>query len=173
MTTARSAKFRILLTAGLLSGLIGIAPSRASANVFGDMYNGLEQFSELPGEVNRLQESYRETVDELNKARQDLNETRDTLDNAVEEMNAYRTENAELAEQNRKLTQMVDELRDERAAREKYIRRIRVTVFTGIGLLAGYFVLVRLIRLGMRSRSGRSETVIAPKTRFRKGKNNR
>ncbi|MBY9081305.1 hypothetical protein KIH86_25650 [Paenibacillus sp. HN-1] len=134
-----------LLTAMLLAaGLLFTYPSPAAhANVFNDMYKGLEQFSELPDQVNELKDSYQQTLNELDQ-------TKSQLEN-------YRSENVTLQEKNQQLTKMLDELRDERADRERYIRRLKVTALTGLGLVAGYFILTRLIRFGMRSRSGRRD----------------
>ncbi|MNZ56035.1 hypothetical protein D3C78_739730 [compost metagenome] len=71
-------------------------------------------------------------------------------------MEAYRTQNEALQEQNRQLTQMVDELQNDRTAREEYYHKIKVTIFTGIGLILGYFILIRIVRFSMlhRSRKG-------------------
>jgi DNA repair exonuclease SbcCD ATPase subunit len=144
---------RLLGTVLLLLALSASAPlPAAEANYFSDLYDGLQQFSELPGEVNELQESYKQTVEELEK-------TKDQLSQTVEDMESYRTQNAALQEQNRQLAQVVDELREDRAARESYIHRIKITIFTGAGLIIGYFILVRLIRLGMRRRSKQGDRI--------------
>lgn len=121
----------------------------AKANIFSDIYNGFKNFSELPEEVNELKEGYQQTAEELQQAK-------DKLTNTMQEMEAYRAQNEALQEQNRQLTQMVDELKNERTARENYYRKIKVTIFTGIGLILGYFVLIRVIRFSMlyRSRKG-------------------
>jgi hypothetical protein len=51
---------------------------------------------------------------------------------------------------------MVDALQNDRTAREEYYHKIKVTIFTGIGLILGYFILIRIIRFSMlhRSRKG-------------------
>ncbi|MBT2292676.1 hypothetical protein J7E73_26805 [Paenibacillus albidus] len=143
--------FKLLCAALLLLGSIVILPlPAAKANYFNDLYNGLQKFSELPGEVNQLQESYQQTVEELQK-------TKDALGNAQDQMQNVQAQNAALQEQNRQLTQVVDELRDDRESRENYYNKIKVTIYTGIGLVVGYFVFIRLIRLGMRHRSRKEE----------------
>jgi len=149
---------RLLGTVLLLLALSASSPlPSAEANYFSDLYNGLQQFSELPGEVNELQESYRQTVEELEKTKDELGATKDQLSQTVEDMESYRTQNSALQEQNRQLALVVDELREDRAARESYIRRIKITIFTGVGLIMGYFILVRLIRFGMRRRSNQGD----------------
>jgi peptidoglycan hydrolase CwlO-like protein len=150
--------FKLLCSALLLAGIFSVLPSpSAQANYFSDLYNGMQKFSELPGEVNKLQESYRQTVEDLEQAKNELDAAKDQLGATAAEMETYRTQNAALQEQNRQLTQMVDELRNDRQARENSFNRIKVTVITGLALILGYFLLIRLIRLGMRSRSRRSD----------------
>ncbi|WP_379132316.1 hypothetical protein [Paenibacillus sp. sgz500958] len=156
---------RLLYSVILLFGLsAALSSPSAQANYFTDIYNGLQEFSELPGEVNQLQESYRQTTEELEKTKDELGQTIDELDVAkdqlgqtLDEMETYRAQNAALMEQNRQLTQVVDQLRDDREARENYLHRIKITIFTGLGLVLGYFVLIRLIRFGMRHRSRRGD----------------
>ncbi|KAA9004789.1 hypothetical protein F4V43_09110 [Paenibacillus spiritus] len=148
-----------LSTALILAAVLVSAPSAASANYFNDIYKGLEKFSELPSDVSELQESYKETMNELGETKESLDQTRSELNEARTEMETYRNQNAELQEQNRQLTAMIGELRDDRAARENYIHRLKVTVFTGLGLIAGYFILIRLVRFGMRGRSRRGDRI--------------
>lgn len=121
----------------------------AKANIFSDIYNGVKNFSELPNEVNELKEGFQQTAEELQQAK-------DKLANTTQEIEAYRIQNESLQEQNRQLTQMVDELKNDRTAREEYYHKIKVTIFTGIGLILGYFILIRFIRFSMlyRSRKG-------------------
>ena len=149
---------RFMLSAFLLMVISVFLPyPAAQANYFNDLYNGLQQFSELPEEVNQLQESYQQTVEELETTKNELGETKDQLGQTIKDMETYRSQNAALMEQNRQLTQVVDQLRDDRAARESYLHRIKITIYTGLGLLLGYFLLTRLIRLGMRSRSRKGD----------------
>lgn len=152
MRLKKKSKFvKLLGSALLLFGLSVFLPAPAAhANYFSDLYNGLQNFSELPGEVNKLQESYQQTTEELQQ-------TKDQLGLTLQEMETYREQNAALQEQNRQLSQVVNELKEERTARENYYSRIKVTVITGIGLILGYFVLIRLLRFGMRHRSARGD----------------
>lgn len=129
----------------------------AKANYFTDLYNGLQSFSELPGEVNKLQESYQQTAEELQKTKDELGQTKDQLDQSLQQMANYQAQNAALQEQNRQLSQVVDELKNDRTARENYYNRIKVTVITGLALILGYFLLIRLLRFTMRHRSRRSD----------------
>lgn len=135
---------RLLTVVLLAAGLVFSLPATpAHANVFNDMYKGLEQFSELPGQMSELKDSYQQTVNELEQTKSQLED--------------YRNENVTLQEKNQQLTKMLDELRDERTARERYIRRLKITALTGLGLVVGYFILIRVIRFSMRSRSGRRD----------------
>ncbi|AIQ22243.1 hypothetical protein NYE25_25775 [Paenibacillus sp. FSL E2-8871] len=133
----------------LLTLSISLPAPVAQANIFSDIYNGFKSFSELPNEVNELKEGFQQTAEELQQAK-------DKLTNTMQEMEAYRTQNEALQEQNRQLTQMVDELQNDRTAREEYYHKIKVTIFTGIGLILGYFILIRIVRFSMlhRSRKG-------------------
>ncbi|KWX73031.1 hypothetical protein AMQ84_24350 [Paenibacillus riograndensis] len=142
---------KLLCSVMLLLGLSVIFPAPAAkANYFSDLYNGLQNFSELPGEVNQLQESYRQTTEELQQTKEQLGQT-------LQQMADYQAQNAALQEQNRQLSQVVDELKNDRTARENYYNRIKITVITGLALILGYFVLIRLLRLGMRHRSRKSD----------------
>ncbi|MDT3427154.1 septal ring factor EnvC (AmiA/AmiB activator) [Paenibacillus forsythiae] len=150
-----------LLSSILLTGMLYTLPAPAAhANIFNDLYRGVEQFSELPDQMNDLQDSYQQTVNELKQTKDELGQTIDELDETQNQLEAYRSENSLLQKQNQQLTVMIDELRDERAARESYIRRLKTTALTGLGLIAGYFVLVRLIRLFMRNRSRRGDRLL-------------
>lgn len=142
---------RLLYSSLLLFTLstILISPT-AEANYFTDLYQGIQQFSELPSEVNQLQESYQETVKELEN-------TKDQLDETIDDMETYRTQNAALMEQNRQLTQVVDQLKDDRAIRESYLQKIKITLYTALCLIIGYFIIIRLIRFSMRYRSNRGD----------------
>lgn len=142
----------------LLLGLTNIIGTpRAKANYLNDIYNGIQSFSELPGEVSKLQESYQKTAEELQQTKDELGETKDQLSQSLEQMQTYQAQNAALQEQNRQLSQVVDELKNDRAARENYLNRIKVTVISGLALVLGYFVLIRLLRFTMRARSRRSD----------------
>ncbi|KAI7261543.1 hypothetical protein KC345_g9724 [Hortaea werneckii] len=156
---------KLLCSALLLLGIsLACGAPAAKANYFNDLYNGLQSFSELPGEVNKLQESYQETAEELEKTKtelgttvDELGQTKDQLDQTLQQMATYQAQNAALQEQNRQLSLVVDELKNDRTAREHYYNRIKVTVITGLALILGYFLLIRLLRFTMRHRSRRSD----------------
>lgn len=154
----------------LLLALFVPAPP-AHANYFSDVYKGLQQFSELPSELNKLQESYSQTVNELQQTKENLDraagqlgetqeqlgQTQEQLGQAMGQMELYKEQNEALQEQNARLTLMVDELRDDRAAREQYIQRLKIMAYTAVGLVIGYFLLIRAVRWSMRSRSRRGD----------------
>ncbi|MNR33835.1 hypothetical protein D3C85_1515470 [compost metagenome] len=97
-----------------------------------------------------MQESYRQTTEELQQTKEQLGQT-------LQQMADYQAQNAALQEQNRQLSQVVDELKNDRTARENYYNRIKITVITGLALILGYFLLIRLLRFGMRHRSRKSD----------------
>lgn len=156
---------KLLGSALLLLGISACFPAAsAEANYFSDLYNGLQSFSELPGEVNRLQQNYKETVEELQQTKEQLGQTVDALGEtqsqlgqSLEQMDTYRAQNEALQEQNRQLSLVVDELNNDRTVRENYYNRIKVTMITGLALILGYFLIIRLLRLTMRHRSSRGD----------------
>ncbi|AIQ50893.1 hypothetical protein [Paenibacillus sp. FSL R7-0331] len=158
---------KLSLSALLLLGISVCLPAPAAkANYFSDLYNGLQSFSELPGEVNRLQQNYQQTVEELQQTKDQLGqtvdalgETQNQLGQTLEQMETYRTQNEALQEQNRQLSLVVDELKNDRTQREHYFNRIKVTVITGIALILGYFVIIRLLRFTMRHRSRKGDNL--------------
>nr|WP_305024371.1 hypothetical protein [Paenibacillus sp. JX-17] len=121
--------------------LFGLEAPQAHAGYFDDWYKGIEQFSDLPNEVYKLKEDYQATLDELDQAKSNAQ--------------AYQEQNAQLVQQNEKLTAMVSDLRKAQEERDAYARRIKAMLFTVIGLIIGYFILTRLVRYGMRRRSHR------------------
>lgn len=134
----RARRLLPLLTAALLLFPGG---NQAEAGYLDDLYDRFQQFSELPDEIQALKDSYRHTLQELDRARTDAE--------------AYRQQNADLAEQNRRLADMVVQLQEAEAARQRSADRLKVTALVGVGLLAGYFLLTRLLRFGMRRRNRR------------------
>ncbi|MEF2966188.1 hypothetical protein V3851_10135 [Paenibacillus sp. M1] len=109
---------------------------RAHANYFTDLYKGVKELTELPDEVNELKAGYQMTQDKLVEA-----------ESALE---AYRQQNEALLAQNRELTASVEALTQAQQAREANARKTRVLIITGVLLLAGYFVLLRIIRFALR-----------------------
>ncbi|MBU5673518.1 hypothetical protein [Paenibacillus brevis] len=112
------------------------AAPHAQGGFFSDMYQGIKDITELPSEVNELKESYRQTQDKLEEA------------NAT--LEAYRQQNEALLEQNRELTESVAALTMAQQVRENQSRKLRIMILTGVLLIAGYFVVLRLIRVLLR-----------------------
>ncbi|GIO64632.1 hypothetical protein [Paenibacillus cineris] len=108
----------------------------AKANYFDDFYNGVETFSGLPSEVNRLKESYRETLDDLDRAQADAKQ--------------YQEQNAELMAQNKELSETVQALQETNQARAAREHKLKVMLVTVVALAAGYFVFIRIMRYFMR-----------------------
>ncbi|MNP28435.1 hypothetical protein D3C76_1213980 [compost metagenome] len=113
-----------------------LQPQRTSANYFTDFYDGLEQFSELPAQMNELKKSYEQTYNELSDAKTSIQ--------------AYEQQNAQLIEQNRQLAETVQLLKDAEIARQNRVSQIKNIVIWAIALAIGYFVLTRTIRFVMR-----------------------
>ncbi|WP_339276494.1 hypothetical protein MKY59_05730 [Paenibacillus sp. FSL W8-0426] len=84
-----------------------------------------------------------------------LNETSAQLGQAEANVEAFKAQNEQLVAQNQKLTEMVSELQDQQNARNVTAKRIQTTVITAVCLILGYFILIRVMRWGMRRRSGR------------------
>jgi cell shape-determining protein MreC len=119
----------------------GTGVPEAHAAYWDDVYQGFEQFSRLPGDVYQLKEGYKQTQEELQKARSSIE--------------AYQEQNAQLLQQNAKLTDTVTELKNLQAQRDQASHRNKMLILTAVILLAGYFIGIRLLRYGMRRRSGR------------------
>lgn len=129
----------ILLVAGIALPAGG---RTASANYFNNLYDNIQQFSGLPDEINQLKSNYNQALQELDKARI-----------ASERL---QQQNLTLAEQNQQLTQMVSQLQEAEAARNRGAERIKTVAITAVALAAGYFVIIRVLRFGMR-RTNRSK----------------
>ncbi|MNO01868.1 hypothetical protein D3C81_2221310 [compost metagenome] len=76
--------------------------------------------------------------------------TQDKLAEAESTMEAYRQQNEALLEQNRELSASVAALTEAQQAREASARKTRILILTGVLLLAGYFILLRIIRVVLR-----------------------
>jgi len=123
----------ILLATGIALPLGG---RTASAGYISNLYDNIQQFRELPQEVTELKDSYNQTLQELDRARMNTEK--------------LQQQNAELAEQNRQLTQMVNQLQEAEAARKRGAERLKNLAIAAAALAAGYFLLVRALRFGMR-----------------------
>ncbi|RRJ63763.1 hypothetical protein EHV15_13105 [Paenibacillus oralis] len=122
----------VLLAGGLLFG--GGKP--AEAGYWNDFWSGVNELSQLPSEVSELKADYQNTMDKLDA-------TQETLEN-------FRRQNEELMERNRELAATVSALTEAQQTRDANTRKIRVLLFTGLALLAGYFIVLRLVRLALR-----------------------
>ncbi|GIO92830.1 MULTISPECIES: hypothetical protein [Paenibacillus] len=134
--SARSKLIRlslIILATGIALPLGG---RTASAGYISNLYDNIQQFRELPQEVTELKDSYNQTLQELDRARMNTEK--------------LQQQNAELAEQNRQLTQMVNQLQEAEAARKRGAERLKNLAITAAALAAGYFLLIRALRFGMR-----------------------
>ncbi|WP_160032371.1 hypothetical protein [Paenibacillus sp. An7] len=136
----------LLMTLVMYSLLLMVSDERAQAGFWENVYNGYEQFSNLPEEVNKLQQSYEQTMTELNSAKENI----ESFQAHNEELIA---QNQYLMEQNESLTSMVSQLQKAEEQRMKTQKRVTTTVITAIGLILFYFVLVRIIRYRMQRHS--------------------
>ncbi|MEC0203614.1 hypothetical protein P4H39_13305 [Paenibacillus lautus] len=136
----------ILLVAGIALSAGG---RTASANYFNNLYDNIQQFSELPDEINQLKSNYNQALQELDKAR--------IASERLQQQNLTLAEqNSNLAEQNQQLTQMVSQLQETEATRKRGAERLKTVAITAVALAAGYFVIIRVLRYGMR-RTNRSK----------------
>lgn len=124
----------IFFAAMLISGLMG-AP-RANAGYFDDFLKGVKVLSELPNDVNEIKENYQVTLDKLEEAQGTLE--------------AYRQQNEELMASNKELAATVSALTEAQEIREANARKTRIMIITGAALIAGYFILLRVIRFVLR-----------------------
>ncbi|WP_138494980.1 hypothetical protein [Paenibacillus pinistramenti] len=129
----------------LLSGLwvFNLNAPAAKASYFDDVYNGIKSFSEVPVQINELQESY-------DKATQQLQDTQSTLETYRQQSEELAAQNEQLSEQNRQLAATVQTLEAASEAREATSHKLRVMLYTALGLFAGYFVFKRVVRVMLR-----------------------
>ncbi|WP_410770876.1 hypothetical protein [Fontibacillus sp. BL9] len=132
----RGSIYKKTVCALLVCGLVLPGQPHAYAGYFSDLYQGVKELSELPSEVNELKANYQMTQDKLAEAEST--------------MEAYRQQNEALLEQNRELSASVAALTEAQQAREANARKTRILILTGVLLLAGYFILLRVIRLVLR-----------------------
>ncbi|OMF68376.1 hypothetical protein [Paenibacillus glucanolyticus] len=130
----------LLLVAGIALPAGG---KTVSANYFNNLYDNIQQFSGLPEEINQLKNNYNQALQELDKARIASEQLQQQNVNLAEQ-------NSNLAEQNQQLTQMVGQLQEAEAARKRGAERLKTVAITAVALAAGYFVIIRVLRFGMR-----------------------
>lgn len=124
----------IIFTAMLVGGIL--SASRADAGYFDDFLKGVKVLSELPNDVNEIKENYQITLDKLEEAQGTLE--------------AYRQQNEELMASNKELAATVSALTEAQEIRDANARKTRIMIITGAALLAGYFILLRVIRFVLR-----------------------
>ncbi|MNE68847.1 hypothetical protein D3C80_1645290 [compost metagenome] len=122
----------VLLGGGLLFG----DAKPAQAGYWSDLVNGVKELSQLPSEVNELKENYNTTLDKLEETQGELE--------------SFRQQNEELMERNRELAATVSSLSEAQQIREANAHKTRVMLFTGVALLVGYFIMLRIVRLVLR-----------------------
>ncbi|GIP60983.1 hypothetical protein MKX50_04010 [Paenibacillus sp. FSL W8-0186] len=124
----------VVLAAVFFAGLT--YASRAEAGYFDDFFKGVKVLSELPNDINEIKENYQVTLDKLEEAQGTLE--------------AYRQQNEELMASNRELAATVSALTEAQEVRDAKARKTRIMLITGAALLAGYFILLRVIRVVLR-----------------------
>ncbi|MGG4554921.1 hypothetical protein [Paenibacillus humicus] len=124
----------VVLAAVFFAGLT--CASRAEAGYFDDFFKGVKVLSELPNDINEIKENYQVTLDKLEEAQGTLE--------------AYRQQNEELMASNRELAATVSALTEAQEVRDAKARKTRIMLITGAALLAGYFILLRVIRVVLR-----------------------
>lgn len=130
-----------LLIAGLF--ILNFNVPSAKANYFDDVYKGIKSFSEVPVELNRLQENY-------DDASQKLQETQSSLETYRQQSEALAAQNEQLSAQNRQLAETVQTLQEINTTRETTSHKLRVMLYTAVGLFIGYFVFKRVVRVLLR-----------------------
>ncbi|MFD1177425.1 hypothetical protein ACFQ3W_14105 [Paenibacillus puldeungensis] len=118
-----------------VSGLF-VGTPRAEAGYWNDLVNGVKELGELPSDVKELKVNYQVTLDKLDEAQGTLE--------------AYRKQNEELIERNKELAATVSALNEAQQVREANARKTRIMLLTGGALLAGYFIILRVVRLVLR-----------------------
>ncbi|MNJ45667.1 hypothetical protein D3C77_407740 [compost metagenome] len=125
-----------IVVAALLFGGLVCGATRADAGYFDDFLKGVKALSELPNDVNEIKANYQVTLDKLEEAQGTLE--------------AYRQQNEELMASNKELAATVSALTEAQQVREANARKMRIMIITGVALLAGYFILLRVIRFVLR-----------------------
>lgn len=124
-----------LIVPMLCLGLIFSAPT-ANAGYFNDVYDGIKAFSELPTDMNQLKKEYENQAQKLS--------------NAEATLQTYQSQNEALVKQNKELTETVKALNAAQEAREATTHKLRILLYTAIGLFIGYFIFMRVLRMVLR-----------------------
>ncbi|MBD2864487.1 hypothetical protein [Paenibacillus oceani] len=140
------------ISAAFAAFLFGSVPLPAHAGVV----DKVKDFIQLPGQVSELKEQYDETRKQLDDATNQLGEvtrqSRETIEQYREAEQRLREENERLARQNEQLAQAVSSLQNAEQQRANQSKRTWTMIWTGVGLIACYFLISRLFRLVLRSK---------------------
>lgn len=136
MIRNRNRSLLLLILVPLAGGLLFGGGKPAEAGYWNDFWSGVNELSQLPSEVSELKADYQNTLDKLDA-------TQETLE-------SFRRQNEELMARNRELAATVSVLTEAQQIRDANARKIRVMAFAGLVLFAGYFVVLRLVRLALR-----------------------
>lgn len=143
---------KIGISAAFAAFLFGSVPSPAHAGVV----DRVKDFIQLPGQVSDLKEQYDETRKQLDDAANQLGEvtrqSQETIEQYRESERRLREENERLAKQNEQLAQAVTGLQNAEQQRADQSKRTWTMIWTGVGLIALYFLISRLFRLVLRSK---------------------
>ncbi|WNQ09709.1 hypothetical protein MJA45_19040 [Paenibacillus aurantius] len=107
---------------------------------------------ELPAEVDKLKEDYDRVQQEYARTKEELNEAKQAAEQVTHDQKELMDANRRLLEQNRQLSDMVGQLQSAEQARIRSMKQLRTVLFTLIGLVIGYFLLSRILRVYLRSR---------------------
>ncbi|GGD83294.1 hypothetical protein [Paenibacillus nasutitermitis] len=129
----------------------------ASANVaHAGFVDNVKGIFKLPEEVDELRNQYDSTKTKLEEVTKQSQETieqyRQAGDRLHEENIKLMEQNENLAKRNDELSQAVISLQASEEARSAKSKRLWLFIYSGIGLLAFYFLSGRLLRLLLRSR---------------------
>jgi hypothetical protein len=141
----------VVLAAGFLY------PIQAEAGIWDRMksiYNAPEQLEEFQKSISEEYERMQQTVDKQKAA---LEETRQEAKEAAERFKAeqqkwiaenerIQAEKKMLEERNRQLTERLENLEAEQSSRDALTRKLITIGLTALGMLLGYFILMRLFR---------------------------
>ncbi|CAM4493253.1 hypothetical protein [Paenibacillus macerans] len=136
MIRNRNRSLLLLILVPLAGELLFGGGKPAEAGYWNDFWSGVNELSQLPSEVSELKADYQNTLDKLDA-------TQETLE-------SFRRQNEELMARNRELAATVSALTEAQQIRDANARKIRVMAFAGLVLFAGYFVVLRLVRLALR-----------------------
>lgn len=124
----------------ILVPLVGVllfgGANRADAGYWNDLFDGVKELSQLPAEVHELKADYQLTLDKLEEAQGTLE--------------TFRQQNEELIERNQELAATVAALTEAQQIRDANARKTRILLFTALALFAGYFVVLRIVRVALR-----------------------